>query len=60
MSFVLHGWMTLNGSLKVKMGAFGAGTIGHGLLMVAVETVDGGRCGWLIYMQSFSLKKVQK
>ena len=44
LGFVLHGWMTLNGNLKVKMGAVGVGIVGHGLMMVTIETVDGERC----------------
>ena len=39
LGLVLHGWMTLNGRLKVKMGVVEAGTTGHELMMVAVEAV---------------------
>ena len=31
--------MTLNGSMKIKIGAVGASIIGHGLMMEAVETI---------------------
>ena len=50
--------MSLNGSLKVKMEAIGAGTTGHGLMMIAIEAVVvmgdvDDMCVWINFFWAF-------